>query len=178
MKKKIYVGGELFSEADVTQRLKEGNKLIELGYPIYNPIANDDINDKSGNPTSEEIFLQDMSEVLSSDIITAPIDNEDPGLMMELGMALSGNLFMRALDKMKEELSPEALAIVDEHNPFKDIEVHAVVSDIRTATAGEYNDYLIPKGYNQFVIGGLKVLGNGGFHRSFKDLEKELEGDK
>lgn len=177
MKKKIYVGGELFTEADVTQRLKEGDMLIELGHPIYNPIANDEINDKSGNPTAEEIFLQDMAEVLSSDIITAPIDNEDPGLMMELGMALSGNLFMRALEKMKEELSEEALAIVEEHNPFKEIEVFTVTSDIRTDTAGEYDSILIPKGYNQFVIGGLKVLGNGKFYKSFKEIQQELEGD-
>lgn len=177
MKKKVYVGGELFTEADITQRLKEGSELIELGHPIYNPIANDEINDKSDNPTAEEIFLQDMAEVLSSDIVTAPIDNEDPGLMMELGMALSGNLFMRALEKMKDELSEEALAIVEEHNPFKEIEIFAVTSDIRTDTAGEYDGYLVPKGYNQFVIGGLKVLGNGKFYKGFKDLRKDLEGE-
>lgn len=176
MKEKIYVGGELFTEADITQRLKEGDMLLELGYPIYNPIANDDINDKSGNPTAEEIFLQDMVEILSSDIVTAPIDNEDAGLMMELGMVLSGNLFMRALKEMEGKLSKEALTIIEEHNPFKEIEIHTIISDIRTDTAGEYDGMFIPKGYNQFVIGGLKVLGNGEFYKGFKSLRKSLKG--
>jgi len=172
MSLRFYIGGELFTEAEVRQRVLEGESLEKLGFKVYNPIANDEINKKDSVPTNEDIFLQDMSKILTSDVVTAPIDNEDPGLMMELGMVLSGNLFMEALDKMTPELDAEALAIIQKHNPFKKIRVDAILSDIRRETAGDYVGMGVPKGYNQFVIGGLKVLGNGEFYSSFASLEE------
>lgn len=178
MNKKVYIGGELFTEADVIQRLREGKDAKDLGYRVYNPIANDEINDKSDNPTSEDIFMQDTTEVLTSDFITAPIDNEDPGLMMELGMALAGNLFMEALDEMEEELSQEALEIVKKYNPFKRVEVLTIASDIRKETAGEYDSIHVPKGYNQYVIGGLESLGNGRFYNGWLEVERFLKNRK
>jgi len=171
---KVYIGGELFTEAEVNQRVAEGEELKYLGYMVYNPIANDEINDKSGNPTNEEIFMQDMSEILSSDVVTAPIDNEDPGLMMELGMVLSGNLFMEAYKQMEKELDEEALKIVRKYNPFKEIEINVIASDIRKPTAGDYSGIEVPKGYNQFVIGGLKTLGNSVFYNKFSELVEVL----
>ena len=39
---------------------------------------------------------------------------------------------------------------------IKERKIVAHNSDIRIATAGEYNDIHIPYGYNQYVIGGLE----------------------
>ena len=44
---KLYVGGSLFNEAEVNQRLKEGNMIESLtNYEVYNPIQAP-CNDKS-----------------------------------------------------------------------------------------------------------------------------------
>jgi len=172
--KKVYIGGPLFTEAEVSQRLKEGTQLEELGYDVYNPIANDDINDKNDNPTARDIFTQDVSEILTSDIVTAPIDNEDPGLMMELGLVLGGNLFMRAFEYMKKELDDESIRVIEKYTPFRSIEILSIASDIRKETAGNYEGVRVPKGYNQFVIGGLDCMCRGRVYDSFAKIKDIL----
>ena len=59
LKRKLYLGGSLFSEAEVNQRIKEGNMLDHMtNYEIYNPILAP-CNDKSKLPTAEDIFWGD-----------------------------------------------------------------------------------------------------------------------
>ena len=90
MKKHIYLAGSLFSEAEVAQRLKEGKIIKETfgdKYTLYNPIEAP-CNDKEANlPSCIDIFMADTEEVLKSDIIIADLANQDPGVMMELGIA-------------------------------------------------------------------------------------------
>ena len=49
---KVYVGGSLFSQAQINQRLTEGKLLKNIGVDYYNPIENDENNDKSNLPTA------------------------------------------------------------------------------------------------------------------------------
>lgn len=165
---KVYIGGELFTEADIAQRLKEGGSLKQMGFKVYNPIANDDINDKTELPTCADVFIQDTNEILNSDIITAPIDNEDSGLMFELGMVVGLQMFKDAVELTKGSLPKEYASILE-----KERKIYVVASDIRKDTAGNYDGIHVPKGYNQFVIGALEVAG-AKFFNSFKELEEEL----
>ena len=139
----IYIAGSLFSEAEVTQRTKEGEMLAtalqEQGledFKIFNPITNP-FNDKSTLPTATDIFLGDYT-VIRDDMyhFFVNLDNPlDAGVMMELGQVL----------QMIEQ--------------GKDIKVYPILSDIRVGTAGEYNDINVPWGYNQYVIGALEHYG-------------------
>lgn len=130
--KKIYMAGKLFSQADQAQRQKEYDLLVEINeelgvdYEVYSPI-HAPINDKSKLPSALDVFNGDEKELMESSVVFADLADEDPGVMMELGMVL-----------------------------LEDIRVYAYLSDIRIGTSGEYNGIYVPFGYNQFVIGGLE----------------------
>ena len=130
--KKIYMAGKLFSQADQVQRQKEYDLLVEINqelgvdYEVYSPI-HAPINDKSKLPSALDVFNGDEKELMESSVVFADLADEDPGVMMELGMVL-----------------------------LEDIRVYAYLSDIRIGTSGEYNGIYVPFGYNQFVIGGLE----------------------
>lgn len=126
------MAGKLFSQADQAQRQKEYDLLVEINqelgvdYEVYSPI-HAPINDKSKLPSALDVFNGDEKELMESSVVFADLADEDPGVMMELGMVL-----------------------------LEDIRVYAYLSDIRIGTSGEYNGIYVPFGYNQFVIGGLE----------------------
>ncbi len=150
-KKRGYLAGSMFNEAEVAQRLKEG-KLLRAETPDiqwYNPIEAP-FNDKSTLPTSIDIFWGDTKEVLRSDYIIADLTNNDPGVCFELGIAWAVN-YIR--DILKRNNKP-ALELLEKYR-IKSKKIVGVVSDIRVKTAGEYKDYLVPYGINQYVVGGI-----------------------
>lgn len=150
--KKIYMAGPLFSEAEVNQRLREcallqkSIKDRDLHYKVFSPI-NAPQNDKSKLPTAKDIFLGDEKELMESAVIFADLSGEDAGVMMELGMVI-----------------------------HKDIKIYAYLTDIRMATAGNYEKEHIPWGYNQFVIGALEQY-NHKIYYSFNEALEAYEVD-
>ena len=173
-KKHIYLAGSLFSEAEVNQRLTEGKIIRDtLGdkYTVFNPIEAP-INDKSLLPTHEDIFMGDTAQVLKSDVIIADLANNDPGVMMELGIAWGLDYAARALQCLigEDEKKLDKLHTLG----VKPKEIHAVQSDIRVATAGEYNGLDVPFGFNQYVYGGILNM-KGKVHKRFMEAIHELE---
>jgi hypothetical protein len=55
---KVYIGGGLFTDKQISQRIQEEQKIKETlpEAKIYNPI-NDEINDKTKSPTARDIFF-------------------------------------------------------------------------------------------------------------------------
>ena len=92
---KLYLAGSLFNEAEVMQRKLEGIKLRENfgqhNIEIFNPIDQPFNEDKQTLPTPIDIFNGDTKAVINSDIFIADLTNEDPGVMMELGIAIMSN---------------------------------------------------------------------------------------
>ena len=88
---KVYLAGGLFNEAEVAQRLKEGKILRERieGIDLFNPIEQPFNENKEKLPTPLEIFNGDTNAILNADVFLADITNDDPGVMVELGIALS-----------------------------------------------------------------------------------------
>merc|ERR1711872_222707 len=89
---KVFISGSLFNEAEIAQRKKE-EELLNVHFPnkleIFNPITQP-FNDKSYSvPTPVEIFNGDTNALIDSDIVVADLTNNDPGVMMELGIAYS-----------------------------------------------------------------------------------------
>ena len=108
---KLYVGGSLFNEAEVNQRLKEGNMIESLtNYEVYNPIQAP-CNDKAKLPTSEDIFWGDTNEILKSDVIIMDMSNQlDLGCATEVGIVWMCN----QLHRMAEDgLSLEKLLLIN-----------------------------------------------------------------
>lgn len=168
-KKKFYIGGSLFNEAEVSQRLKEEQLLRELGFEdIYNPI-NAPCNAKEDLPTCADIFWGDTKEILTSDVVTMDISNPaDSGENCELGIIWMCNYLHRLKDL--------GLTLDQILNKIPKKQLIAVNSDIRKSTAHCYKGDEIPVGFNQYQIGLIKDIGV--IKNSFNELLEELENNK
>ena len=126
---KLYLAGSLFNEAEVMQRKLEGIKLRENfdqhNIEIFNPIDQPFNEDKQTLPTPIDIFNSDTKAVINSDIFIADLTNEDPGVMMELGIAIMSNTKI----------------------------IIGINSDIRLKSANTYD--IPSYSMNHYVLGGL-----------------------
>lgn len=142
---KLYLAGALFNEAEISQRLKEGDilrKKFGNSLEIFNPIEQPFNENKQTLPTPEEIFNADTYAVNNCDIFLADITNEDSGVMVELGIAIAKNK-----------------------------KIIAINSDIRLKSANKYN---IPSySINHYVLGG--IINSGKIVFSFEEAIKEIE---
>ena len=88
---KVYLAGGLFNEAEVAKRLKEVKILRDRikGIDLFNPIEQPFNENKEKLPTPLDIFNGDTNAILNADVFLADITNDDPGVMVELGIALS-----------------------------------------------------------------------------------------
>lgn len=173
---KVYLAGALFSKADQKERIYEGEQLKKIeGLEVFNPLTDNPSNDKSKLPTAQDIFINDTYEVLDSDIIVANLDNSDPGVMMELGIAYGVNSVKEYFNTLLEaEKSPnEIVDCLKMYFPTK--KVYAHLSDLRLQTAGDYEKHYVPYGYNAYVIGGIEEMGR--VYYSFEDVLENIKKD-
>lgn len=163
---KLYVAGSLFNEAEVNQRVKEGNMLKHLtNYEVFNPIV-DGANDKSKLPTPNDVFNADTDRLLEADVLVADISNQsDPGVFVELGITYACNLLHKLIKEGK------SLEEIQEIMRKKTVLTH--LSDIRKSTAHMYKGNEIPWGYNQYVIGSIYEMG-GKIKDNFQEVLDEL----
>jgi Nucleoside 2-deoxyribosyltransferase len=136
---KIYLGGPMFSAAEIQYNLGLAARLRGLLFEVYCPNENLMINDKMRTDlTGEKIYLADIAHLESSNVFLCQVA-EDAGTMWEAG-------YMDCLSRHV--------------NPKKYLGSIGLATDIRLMTvpdqekAGVDNQafYL-----NQFVVGGLKL---------------------
>lgn len=149
--KKIYIAGSLFTEAEQSQRMKEErylkDQLDDAGIiaEVFNPI-NNPFNDKTKKPTALSIFKGDTEQIREATHLLVNLDNPlDAGVFAELGQAYE----------------------------MGDIEVFAVLSDMRMPTAGDYEEEEVPYGYNQYIIGLLQDM-SAPIYRNYKEAIEGL----
>ena len=164
MKKKLYLGGSLFNEAEVNQRIKEGNMLEHMtNYEVYNPIQAP-CNDKTKLPTSEDIFYGDTNEILKSNIVVMDMSSQDMGCAVETGIVWMCNHIHELAEKgyTLEQILTEI--------PKKKFIGH--LSDIRKSTAHMYKGNRVPFGVNQYYMGTALTMGE--VKDSFQEVLDEL----
>lgn len=135
---KIYLGGAMFTLAEVEFNLRLAEKLRQKGFEVYCPNENSAINDKRrGDLTNLRIYQADIEELEDSNVFICQV-TEDSGTMWEAG-------YMDCLAKHV--------------NSTKYFGVIGLATDIRLATLPDpakpgvdnQTAYL-----NQFVVGGIK----------------------
>lgn len=139
---KIYLGGAMFTYADIVNNLRLAKKLRSYGFDVYCPNENQSINDKTrADITAEKIYLADIKELMTSNVFLCQV-SEDSGTMWETG-------FMDCLSQFVD--STQYYGVI------------GLTTDIRLQTkpdpqkSGVYNQAMY---LNQFVVGGLeKSLG-------------------
>lgn len=164
MNRKGYIAGKLFKQGDIKQRLYEG-QLVKKELPdieFYNPIENDEINDKTNLPTAKDIFYGDTDKVIESSVILAELDDEDSGTIYEIGICHGIEIMREKLINLKSSYQSlsidELLELLEKEVPKKKIYAH--LSDIRLEEAHNYKGRYIPHGINQFVVGAIEEIGN------------------
>ena len=163
-KEKLYLAGSLFSEAEINQRLKEGNMLESMtAYEVFNPITAP-CNDKEKLPSASDIFWGDTAEVLESKCIVADISNNDVGVACEMGIAWACNYLHYLVDG--------GYSLQDILSIMKKKYVYAHLSDIRKNTAHMYRGNYVPWGTNQFLIGCIEDTGE--IKDNFQEVLNEL----
>lgn len=151
---KIYIGGPMFAEPDISYNRRLKRLLTDNGFDVYCPNDNISINDKSKNDiTGEKIYHEDIEQLYSCNVLLCRIAL-DCGTMWEAG-------YMDCLSKK-----------VDNTKWFGCI---GLITDIRLQTipsptkCGIDNQSLY---VDQFIIGGLKL--SLGVVTSEQDLIKRL----
>lgn len=129
---KVYIAGALFNEAEVNQRKLEGKKIRERfkDFDIFNPIDQPFNENKQSLPTPIEIYENDTNAVKNCDIFIADLTNEDSGVMVELGIAIT---------------DPKKLII-------------GINSDIRLKSSNKYE--IPTYGMNHYVLGAILKHGH------------------
>lgn len=181
---KTYIAGSLFSNKEIDARVNEEKQLKEKfgdKLDIYNPITNDEINDKTKKPTARDIFLQDTKKVIESEIITCDLDDRDEGQAMELGIAYGINYMLKEIferiekakaegNKNKEKILTKLSTEMFKKCPRKII--FGSYSDIRQDTKNEEGIYK-SVGVNQYLVGGVEEMGT--ISRDFKATLEEIK---
>ncbi len=136
---RIYLGGLMFTYADIANNLRLAKKLRENGFEVYCPNENDSINDKTRTDiTGEKIYLADIEEVENSNVFLCQVV-EDSGTMWEAG-------YMDCLSKKVDQ--------------SRYLGVIGLATDIRLRSLpnpekkGVDNQAMY---INQFTVGGLKL---------------------
>lgn len=165
--KKVYIAGSLFKDGDIKERKFEGKILREKGLEVFNPIEAPFNEDKEAAlPKAKDIFHGDTQHVLDSDYIFAEYDGEDPGVMAELGIAWT----ISHLHEYFE--SGKTIEDFKKEYPKKELLVHS--TDIRTGTAGQYDNHYVPYGLNQYIVGMIEDKGKiySSKEKAFNDIKK------
>lgn len=177
MDKRGYIAGKLFKQGDIRQRLYE-DELVKKELPgieFYNPIANDEINDKVNLPTAKDIFHGDTDRIIESKIILAELDDEDSGTIYEVGVCHGIEIMREKLISLKKKHGDlaidEILLLLEDEVPKK--KVYAHLSDIRLPEANQYSGKYIPYGINQYVVGGIEEIGE-----IYSTVEEAIDGIK
>lgn len=152
---KIYLGGAMFTYADIQNNLRLAKKLRENGFEVYCPNENDEINDKTKSDiTAEKIYNADIKELESSNVFLCQI-SEDSGTMWESG-------YMDCLSKkVDSNIYKGSIGLTT------DIRLKTL-PDVKKCGIDNQTMYL-----NQFVIGGLKC--SLGVYTDEDELIKKLK---
>ena len=148
-KEKVYLAGPLFTEYEIEARKRE-HKMFKEAFPHIDTFAPIDAPFNGGNPTNKTIFETDYKEMNESNIFIFDLNNNDPGTIMELGLA------------------------IERKKQGDDIELYAFVWDLRMGrnieNAGPFDK---PYGLNGFMVGGIQKYGK--LVHTFEDVIKEMK---
>lgn len=152
---RIYLGGPMFTYADVMNNLRLTKKLRDNGFDVYCPNENTSINDKTRTDiTAERIYLADIEELEKTNVFLCQVA-EDSGTMWEAGYM---NCLSKKVDS-KQYLGAIGLAT--------DIRLRTL-PDPKKSGIDNQSMYL-----NQFIIGGLKL--SLGVYTNEEDLISRLK---
>lgn len=171
---KVYIAGDMLTKGSQLLRALEREDIENLGYEVYNPKDNEDINDKQAQGNSEDlaerIVLQDTNALFDCDTIVIEPQPYAMGTMVELGQL-----------KGMKDTSTEILKIIAGGGDIEEIVDYCTsitqkrvlphYEDIRRIDEPEIGDRR-SLGINAYVYGTCLDLSNG---KGFYEWDEILE---
>lgn len=175
--KQVYIGGDMLTGGSILLRDKEKKDVQALGYGIYNPVDNKDINDKQAQGNAEDlpdrIVKQDTKALIESDIIVIEPQPYACGTMVELGQL-----------KGMKDIAEHILRTIRDGGDIADIAeycadiyhkpVYPHYEDIRRHDEPEIGDNR-SLGINAYVYGVCKDLTRGKGFYEWNEILAKLE---
>lgn len=165
----IYNGGDMLSQATQAMKAKENQQLRDLGFKVWSPQEDAEINDKqnqteeSNNGLAEKIFEHDTLGMEQADIIIFEVSNNNVGTTAEVGqMAQLNRINNSGNDRIKRFSYHDGKRFF-----FQSY-------DIRRTTIPEKGDRR-SWGINQYLYGAILSLNPKGI-QTWDEIIEELKG--
>lgn len=183
MPKMIYSGGDMLKLGSQLMKNKENEELTELGFKVYSPQDDKEINDKtnqtkeSNDKLAEKIFAKDTKGILESDILIFEVDNNNVGTTTEVGQCaqkeLEHLLSIQHLHADLHNLSLHELTTFPGREKYflKKYFFHSY--DVRRTNIPEEGDRR-SWSLNQYLNGALQFLNPNGI-MSWDEIKDELK---
>ncbi len=89
---KIYLAHSISTTGEFDDSIRVANEIRALGYEVYAAAENSAINDKTNDPTALDIYVGDVSEILSCDIFVVNLSGgHQDGTISEVGIVAGRN---------------------------------------------------------------------------------------
>lgn len=90
--KKIYLAHSISTKAEFKDSIRVANLIRGIGFSVYAAAENKTINDKSNDPTPDDIYDGDIPEIKGADIVVVNITGGlQDGTMTEVGFVTGYN---------------------------------------------------------------------------------------
>lgn len=140
---KLYLAHPIATTGEESDSIRVSKRLRDIGFEVYAPAENKSINDKTNNPSPEEIYDGDVPKILDCDIFVVNLTGGlQSGTDSEVGMVGMHN------EKEKEFRKDKA----------KIIPIVAYTSNKRVQNP-QFSDGVASASLNHFVLGIVKKWG-------------------
>ncbi|WP_019166014.1 nucleoside 2-deoxyribosyltransferase [Staphylococcus delphini] len=83
---KVYLAHSIATKAEAEDSIRVANELRKLGYDVYAAAENKTINDKTKDPTPQDIYEHDTTEINDCDIFVVNLNGgSQDGTVSEIG---------------------------------------------------------------------------------------------
>lgn len=172
--KKVYIAGDMLKKGSQMLRAYERDTLSKVeGIEVFTPQDEEDINDKTKNPTAEEIFAKDTKAILDSEVVVVDADDNSVGTTTEVGQIWGVNYVLKELHDIVdsgEDIEGKVIELLN-NLPLK--EVHWHNSDIRNVPGISEEGLRRSFSINQYLYGCL--LDVSGKEESFENIVNKLQ---
>lgn len=99
---KIYLAHSISTRGEFEDSKRVANEIRAIGYDVYAAAENDSINDKSNEPSPQDIYNGDVSEIIAADIFVVNLSGGlQDGTISEIGVVAGSNEVREEIDADK-----------------------------------------------------------------------------
>jgi Nucleoside 2-deoxyribosyltransferase len=179
----VYIAGDMLTVASQMLRAKEREDIEQIGLPFYNPMDNDEINDKknldNNDGLAEKIVKQDSDAIYNSDIIVIEPQPFALGTHVELGQIKGRKDLAEEVLRIYNDESLDDLEALEEIRQIalkaKNQKVFPHYEDIRRFKGVVEKEDRRSLGINQYVYGVCLDLTDGKGFYEWDEILDELQ---